>query len=97
MTKLFNNVVHTSPFSKHAPTFAEAMSTQSYTVPQDLELSSSVHTFRAVYVCENSVHVGDCVKYFSQGEYVHVLLDLIMCSHSIATCKAFLLLIANVG
>ena len=41
MTKLFKYVVLTSPFSKHAPTIAEAMSTWSYTVPQDLELSSA--------------------------------------------------------
>ena len=68
VTTLCKDVVLTSPFSKSAPTIAEAMSTQSYTVPQNLELTGSVHTFQAVYIHENSVHVGDCVKYSSQGE-----------------------------
>ena len=68
MTKLFKDVVLTSPFSKHAPTIAEATSTQTYTLPLGLELSSSVHTFDAVYVSESPVHIGDCVKYLTQGE-----------------------------
>ena len=68
MTKLLKDVVITSPLSKHTPTIAEAIAKQMYTIPQDLDLSSSVHTFGAVYVAESSVHVGDYVKYLSHCE-----------------------------